>query len=71
MLALAVACGEGFTAVVMEKGNYGHLAKARLVSSGSALTQTSCCRCALAGLTKCLVARLLSWWLLETRTQPA
>jgi len=38
---------------------------------GSALMQTSCCRRAWAGLTKCLVARLLSWWLLETSIQPA
>ena len=51
-----------------DHATYCHSAKARLVSSGLARTQTSCCRRTLVKLTKGLVARLLSWWLLNTAT---
>jgi len=57
--------------VVMEKGDlwsFGNGASGQLRLGTDANQLLPAC---VGGLTKCLVARLLSWWLLEANIQPA
>jgi len=48
-------------------GHDSHSAQTRIVSLVSGRTRTSCCRCVWAGLMRCLIMKLLSWWVLDFR----
>jgi len=67
---MVAACGEGFTAVVMEKGDLWSFSKGAEGQLGLGTHADQLLLAWWAGLTKFLMVRLLSWSMLEEGTLP-